>query len=127
MLGAAIEDDETHARLAMLFVGTALARFHSSTLPSWRQIAQGSVEPQLLIARQILAATPAVQQSLEAWPDLGRAQLGLFSPQRQALVCLRTLGNLAPAGPARAWAVGAIDALLPQPPQCPDLKKRLIS
>jgi hypothetical protein len=75
----------------------SLARFPEDTRPAWRRVAAEALEPHRRMAGRILSEIPAEKRTLEAWDEPERAALGLFGPQRQAIVFERCLeGVLAP-------------------------------
>jgi len=91
LLAATVEDEAGHEDFGWEYVAKSLQRFPSDSLPMWRQIVQDALHPQRSAAERIVTGLPEEKRTLEAWPDMERARWGLFSPERQALLCLQTI------------------------------------
>jgi hypothetical protein len=97
VLAATLADESSHDAYGWEYVRASLARFPEDTRPAWRRVAAEALEPHRRMAGRILSEIPAEKRTLEAWDEPERAALGLFGPQRQALVFERCLeGVLAP-------------------------------
>jgi hypothetical protein len=94
VLDATVEDEEGHQSFGWTYIQQSLKRFPASTLPAWRKLAADAVKQHLDHALPILRAIPVEQRRLDAWPDADRIPLGLFGPQRQALVFWHTWREL---------------------------------
>ena len=86
VLNATLADEDGHEAFGLAYVRASLGRFPESTLPAWRGLVTETLSGHRAAAARALADVPADQQTLAAWPDQDRANLGLFSPARQALV-----------------------------------------
>lgn len=86
VLDATLADEDGHGDFGRAYVAKSLARFPISTLPAWRHLVEQTLAPHRRQAAQALAQVPTDRRRLEAFPEPERAALGLFSPQRQALV-----------------------------------------
>jgi hypothetical protein len=97
VLDATIADEDQHHQLGWSYIRQSLLRFPRSTLPDWRHLVTITLEPHESFARASLEAVDGDRQRLEAWSEPELADVGLFSPQRQALVYRHTLrARLAP-------------------------------
>jgi hypothetical protein len=90
VLEATVADEEHHQDFGWIYIDKSLARFEPSTLDDWRHLVSTTLEPHLSAAKGALAEVEPERRTLEAWPDDERIELGLFSPQRQALVFQKT-------------------------------------
>ncbi|MFW5876400.1 MAG: ferritin-like domain-containing protein [Myxococcota bacterium] len=79
-------DETGHEAFGWTYVERSLTRFPDSTRSAWRELVRRTFEPHERMATPILERLPADRRQLGAWPDRERANLGLFSPERQALV-----------------------------------------
>lgn len=79
-------DEDTHEKLGWEYVERTLATFPIGALSGFKQVVQTAVAPQRRQAEATLAAMDPDRRKLSDWPDAGLIDLGLFSPQRQALV-----------------------------------------
>jgi hypothetical protein len=86
VLDATVEDEEGHQDFGWVYIEKSLKRFPKSTLSAWRHLVQTTLKPHFDAARPILADLSPEQSRIDAWPDAARIQLGLYGPQRQALV-----------------------------------------
>jgi hypothetical protein len=97
VLEATLADEEDHQDFGWIYIEQSLGRFPESTLPDWRTLVRETLRPHVETARAILREIPVDDRHIEAFPDEERIELGLFGPQRQALVFWRTLRDeLAP-------------------------------
>jgi hypothetical protein len=90
LLAATVEDEEGHEKWGWAYVEKSLQRFPDSTLPDWRKLVTATISPHRESADRIIAEIPSDQRRLDAWPDTAEVALGLFTPQRQALVFEQT-------------------------------------
>ena len=79
-----VADEEGHDDLGWSLVRRWLHGFGEAALPEWQRFAGAAVAKYRTWADDVLA--DVAERSLDAWPDTDRAQLGLFSRERQALV-----------------------------------------
>jgi len=86
VLDATLGDEELHEEVGVEYVRLGLARFPESTLGDWRHLAATTLAPHERFAQTVLAGVPNERRRLDAWPDDELVPLGLFSPERQALV-----------------------------------------
>ncbi len=97
VLDATVADEEAHESFGWEYIKRSLQRFPISSLSVWRQIAHDALAPLRQGLEPVLARIPADRRHLDAWPDEDRVALGLYSPERQALVYQQTLeGKLLP-------------------------------
>jgi hypothetical protein len=94
VLDATLEDEASHESFGWAYVEKSLERFPRSTRPAFAELVQRTLAPHETAARPVLARLAPEARTLAAWPDHERAQLGLFSPERQALVYEQTLAVL---------------------------------
>ena len=90
VLDATLEDESGHHEYGWSYIRASLERFGGSGSAYWREVARKTLEPHRRRADEILQNIPSDQQNLGSWKDEGRVELGLFSPQRQALVFRET-------------------------------------
>lgn len=90
VLAATLADESEHDAFGAQYVKQSLQRFPIATLPQWRAVAAQAFAAQRTWAEQTIAAIADDQRTLDAFPDRDQITLGLFSPQRQALVFQRT-------------------------------------
>ncbi|MEZ4474798.1 MAG: hypothetical protein R3F60_29210 [bacterium] len=90
VLRATVADEEGHDAYGFEYVRRALARFDRRTLPHWRALADRALQRHRAWADGVLAGE--VAGALPDEPDL--ADLGLFSPVRQALLFRRTFATI---------------------------------
>lgn len=86
VLTATLEDEEGHEQWGWAYVEKSLQRFPTSTLADWRKLVQATLTPHRETAERIISGISPEKRILDAWPDTNEVQLGIFSPQRQALV-----------------------------------------
>lgn len=86
VLEATVADEEGHQSFGWSYVSKALTRFPASTLESWRTLVEHTLEPHRRAAAPILERVDRQGLELAALPEQELAALGLFSPERQALV-----------------------------------------
>ncbi|MCB9548310.1 MAG: ferritin-like domain-containing protein [Myxococcales bacterium] len=86
VLRATVEDEAGHDAYGFTYVQRALARFDPRLRPRWRALAHGTLARHQAWADGVLAGGSAT--ALPDEPAL--ADLGLFSPTRQALLYRRT-------------------------------------
>lgn len=91
VLAATLGDEAQHERFGFEYVQRALRRYSESARRDFRHLVALTLQGHLAQAEQVLSRVPANKQTLEAWPDYERVKLGLFSPERQALVFQKTL------------------------------------
>jgi hypothetical protein len=94
VISATLSDEEGHREYGWGYIESALARFPKETLPDWRHLVAQTLGPHLAKAEEILAKVPPAERKLERFPDEELGELGLFSPPRQALVCLQTVHEM---------------------------------
>jgi len=90
VLDATLEDEDGHHDFGWSYLWNSLKRFQGSGKAYWREVTRRTLAPHREKADEILRGTPTDQQNLENFPDEERVQLGLFSPQRQALIFRNT-------------------------------------
>lgn len=93
ILRRTIEDEDGHHGFGWAYIRASLGRFPKSTLSDWRHLVRVTLAPHFDSAAQFLAEVPTSQRNLGAWPDSELIPLGLFSPQRHALVFQQTYEN----------------------------------
>lgn len=86
VLEATVADEEGHEALGWSYVEKSLGRFPEETLAQWRHLVELTLKPHRATSDRILAEVPRDRQRLDAFPEPELAALGLFSPERQALV-----------------------------------------
>lgn len=86
VLETTLDDETTHEAFGWSYVEASLRRFPASARPAFASLVARTLEPHEAKARTILAAIRPEERTLEAFPDTARVALGLFSPERQALV-----------------------------------------
>lgn len=86
VLASTLADESEHDAFGEQYVKQSLQRFPIATLPQWRAVAAQAFAAQRQWAERTLAEIPVEQRHLNAFPDDNLVALGLFSPQRQALV-----------------------------------------
>lgn len=91
VLRATLADEAHHGEWGWTYAQKSLQRFDVPSRPGWRRLAADTLRPHQQKAEAILAALPPAKRHLAAWPDAENAALGLFCPERQALVFQRTL------------------------------------
>ncbi|MCB9637291.1 MAG: ferritin-like domain-containing protein [Myxococcales bacterium] len=97
VLDRTIEDEEGHHGFGWDYIKASLGRFPKETMRDWRYLVEQTLAPHHHFVEQTLRDVPPEQRRLEAWPDEEYIPLGLFSPQRQALVFVQTFEqDLAP-------------------------------
>lgn len=97
VLDATVEDEEGHQGFGWAYAEKSLSRFPTSTLPDWRHLVTRTLEPHHRAAQPLLDRLDAEGRTLADLPEPDLAALGLFSPERQALVFRRCLEeDLAP-------------------------------
>jgi hypothetical protein len=87
---AIFADEEEHESFAPEFVARLLTRETDARRREWRTFTARIVAGHVDRARTHLAAVAPERRSLELWPDSELCALGLHSPERLALVALRT-------------------------------------
>jgi hypothetical protein len=88
---AVLEDGSgDHAELGWSYLRQSLRRFIPPTSPDWRQLVASTLEPHESAAARTLHSVPANLQNLASWAEPELADLGLLSPERQALVFHQT-------------------------------------
>ncbi len=96
VLDLTLADEDEHAGFGEAYVRKSLARFPASAPGRFQELVRRTLAPFYAGIRPILAAIPPEKRALEAWPDAERVRIGLFSKERQALVCDRAIRELAP-------------------------------
>ncbi len=97
VLDRTMEDEEGHHGFGWDYIKSSLGRFPKETLGDWRYLVQQTLAPHHQFAEQTLRDLPPAKRHLDAWPDEEYIPLGMFSPQRQSLVFVRTFEHdLAP-------------------------------
>lgn len=91
VLEQTIADEAEHQDFGWSYVERSLSRFPPSSLRDWRHLAQTTLAPHRKRVDELLGSLEPARRTLEAWPEPELAALGLFSPQRQALVCQKAL------------------------------------
>jgi hypothetical protein len=91
VLAATAEREPERAAFRWRYIELSLGRFPPDTLNHWRAVTRAAVRSQTASMQPLLDAVPEDRRSLADWPDEGRAELGLFSQERQALVFQQTL------------------------------------
>jgi hypothetical protein len=81
-----ITGSEEGRELAWSYVRRSLPRFDPAMRPAWRDLVRKMLEPHERLAERALRTLPVDRQTLLAWPEPELADLGLSSPERQALV-----------------------------------------
>jgi hypothetical protein len=94
VLDATLDDEASHESFGWAYVAKSLERFPRSTRPAFQELVHRTLAPHEAAARPILARLAPAHRTLDAWPDAERIQLGLFSPERQALVYAQALPGL---------------------------------
>lgn len=89
VLDATVEDEEGHQDFGWTYAEKALARFPASTRGDWQHLVQRTLEPHRRAAQPLLDELDASGRGLSDLPEEELAALGLFTPQRQALVFRR--------------------------------------
>lgn len=95
VLDATVEDEEGHQDFGWVYIEKSLKRFPKSTLPAWRHLVELTLKKHFDVVNPILADLSQEQSNIDAWPDDERIALGLYSPQRQALVFDKTYREVA--------------------------------
>jgi len=90
VLAATLADEAEHDAFGAHYVKQSLQRFPIATLPQWRAVAAQAFAAQRSWADRTITELPPDKRTLDAFPDRDLIQLGLFSPQRQALVFEQT-------------------------------------
>ena len=90
VLDCTLADEDVHGDLGWTYVEKSLKRFNAESMPAWRKLVRLTLAPHEQRANDILSKMPLSQRTLSAWPEQELADLGLFSPQRQALVFEQT-------------------------------------
>ncbi|MBA2662643.1 MAG: hypothetical protein H0U74_10140 [Bradymonadaceae bacterium] len=90
VLGATVDDEEGHQDFGWVYIEKSLKRFPASTMSSWRHLVEVTLEPHFRVAKPLLAQMSPEKRNLAAWPEPELVELGLFSPERQALVFDKT-------------------------------------
>jgi hypothetical protein len=83
-----------YRELTSSYLRHALRRFPAGASPDWRQLVALTLEPHESAAARTLQSIPADRQNLAAWPEPELADLGLLSPERQALVFHQTWASV---------------------------------
>jgi hypothetical protein len=83
---AVLESGPQPNELGASYIRQSLRRFPPGTSPDWKHLVALALEPHETAAARALDTVPANRQSLAAWPEPELAELGLLSPERQALV-----------------------------------------
>lgn len=97
VLERTMEDEEGHHGFGWAYIKASLGRFPKETLGDWRYLVQQTLAPHHQFVEQTLRDLPPTKRHLDAWTDEEYIPLGMFSPQRQALVFVRTFEHaLAP-------------------------------
>jgi hypothetical protein len=86
VLRATLSDEAGHDAFGVEYVQRALAERPQAELWRWRKLADDALGPQREAAQRVLRELGAAERDLRAWPDEQEVALGLFTPQRQALV-----------------------------------------
>ncbi|MBK8170755.1 MAG: ferritin-like domain-containing protein [Sandaracinaceae bacterium] len=90
VLTATLGDESAHEQFGYDYVKRGLAHYGPIALNDFRHLVALALAPHEGGARRALQNVPEEKCTLEAWPDTQRISLGLFSPERQALVYQRT-------------------------------------
>lgn len=90
ILGTTLADEDTHHEFGWTYVEQSLARFDADGMVFWRQVTKTTLQPHLETSAAALADVPLHRRHLDAWPEPRLAELGLLSPQREALIFERT-------------------------------------
>jgi hypothetical protein len=90
VLDATIGDEDEHSELGWTYIADSLRRFLPSTMDDWRHLVRVTLQPHQTFAERSLVHVPPFRQRPEAWNEPELADLGLFSPERQALVFRKT-------------------------------------
>ena len=90
VLRETVADESSHGELGVAYIEKSLARFDGNSWPRWRDLVRKALAPHEAFAERALATLPPEALALELWPEPELAALGLLSPQRQALLYLRT-------------------------------------
>lgn len=98
VLQALVEDEDGHDAFGWDYVRWSLGRFDPATRPQWQALAHRTLQRHLSWADEVLgrpvapnaplADAPLADAPLPDEPSL--AALGLFGPERQAMICRRT-------------------------------------
>lgn len=94
VLDATVADEADHRAYGWAYVQASLARFDEGDLPHWRHVTRLALEPHEARIARVLADVPAERRQLESWPEPELADLGLLSPQREALLLRGALDEL---------------------------------
>jgi hypothetical protein len=90
VLDATIGDEDEHSEFGWRYIADSLRHFPASTMGDWRHLVRVTLQPHQTFAERSLVHVPADRQRTEAWNEPELADLGLFSPERQALVFRKT-------------------------------------
>lgn len=94
VLDATVEDEEGHQDFGWIYIEKSLGRFPASTMDAWRHLVKTTLKKHFDAAGPILEGMSDDEKDLAKWPDAERVQLGLYSPQRQALVFQKTFAEV---------------------------------
>jgi len=86
VLDATLGDETDHESFGWEYLRIKLGVAEGLLLRTSRLVIQQALEPQRLAAARVLARMSSNSMSLSDWPDDELVPLGLFSPERQALV-----------------------------------------
>jgi len=89
VLAATLGDEAQHDAFGVSFVRRTLAERPEPERARWCKVAEDALRPQREAAQRMLRELSPAERDLQAWPDEQLVALGLFSPQRQALVFQR--------------------------------------
>jgi hypothetical protein len=94
VLDATLDDEASHEAFGWTYVEKSLERFPRATRPAFAELVRRTLAPHRAAADPILSRLGPGERSLGAWADEERVRLGLFSPERQALVYAEALASL---------------------------------
>ncbi len=86
VLDATIEDEEGHEAFGWGYVEASLQRFDASARDFARMVVEVTLRPHQERAQQAFSRMAPAERKLEAWPEPELVELGISSPERQALV-----------------------------------------
>lgn len=89
VLSATLDDEEGHQDFGWGYIQQSLMRFPDDSYEDWQHLVEITLTPHFEQVQQIIETIPEDKRHLDAWPDTERIPLGLFGPQRQALVFLQ--------------------------------------
>lgn len=92
-LAEAIDGQDKRERFAWTYVREGIRRFPPNHLAHWRALVESTLTQYRRQAAEVLETIPEARRTLAAWPEPERANVGIQSRERQALLFEKLMGE----------------------------------